>query len=187
MLAMGERLWRMKWTFVYIGLIPLVNWSFAWAPNWVLGPGWSFNPVTVITGLVLVVRDFAQREIGHRVLYAMAVALVLTVFLAGPQLALASGGAFAIAELVDWALYTFTGWPLSRRVFISSLIAAPIDSVAFLYGANFIRAGSLTFANAFMSVAGKMVGAVIVAYVIWRGEQRTSIVTAPSTKGAPGP
>ncbi len=163
---------RFKWTLFYVALIPLVNWSFTWAPNWTLTEGWSFNPVTMVTGLILVVRDFAQREIGHKVLLAMVLALLLTVWLAGPELALASGAAFAIAELVDWAIFTFTKWPLSRRVFISSLIAAPIDSVAFLYGANFIRAGSLSFANAFMSVAGKMVGAVVVALVVWRGEKR---------------
>ncbi len=166
------RLGAYKWTLVYIAIIPLVNWSFSWAPNFTLMEGWSFNPVTVVTGLVLVVRDFAQREIGHRVLFAMVVALILTVWLAGPQLALASGAAFAIAELVDWAIFTFTKWPLSRRVFVSSLIAAPIDSVAFLYGANFIRAGSLTAANVVMSIAGKMVGAVVVSLVVWRSEKK---------------
>ncbi|MDQ7018448.1 MAG: hypothetical protein Q9M33_04705 [Robiginitomaculum sp.] len=172
MISLITRLGAYKWTLIYIAIIPLVNWSFTWAPNFTLMAGWSFNPVTVVTGLVLVVRDFAQREIGHRVLFAMAVALVLTIWLAGPQLALASGAAFAIAELVDWAIFTFTKWPLSRRVFISSLIAAPIDSVAFLYGANFLRAGSFTVANVIMSIAGKMVGAVVVSWVVWRAEQR---------------
>ena len=172
MTSLITRVGAFKWTLIYIAIIPLVNWSFTWAPNFTLMDGWSFNPVTVVTGLVLVVRDFAQREIGHRILWAMAFALVLTVWLAGPELALASGAAFAIAELVDWAIFTFTKWPLSRRVFISSLIAAPIDSVAFLYGANFIRAGSLTLANIIMSVGGKMVGAVLVSLVVWRAERR---------------
>ncbi|PHS24595.1 MAG: hypothetical protein COA84_08850 [Robiginitomaculum sp.] len=172
MTSLITRVGAFKWTLVYIAIIPLVNWSFTWAPNFTLMYGWSFNPVTVVTGLVLVVRDFAQREIGHRILWAMVFALVLTVWLAGPQLALASGAAFAIAELVDWAIFTFTKWPLSRRVFVSSLIAAPIDSVAFLYGANFIRAGSFTAANIIMSVAGKMVGAVVVSWVVWRSERR---------------
>jgi len=174
MTSLITRVGAFKWTLIYIAIIPLVNWSFTWAPNFALMDGWSFNPVTVVTGLVLVVRDFAQREIGHRILWAMVFALVLTVWLAGPQLALASGAAFAIAELVDWAIFTFTKWPLSRRVFISSLIAAPIDSVAFLYGANFIRAGSLTLANIIMSVGGKMVGAVVVSLVVWQSERRKS-------------
>ncbi len=165
------RIGAIKWTVLYIALIPLVNWSFTWAPNVALPGGWMFNPVTVVTGLVLVVRDFAQREIGHKVLFAMAIALILTVFLAGPQLALASGAAFAIAEMVDWALFTFTRLRLSTRVFLSSFIAAPIDSVVFLYGANFIRPGMLSIANVVMSILGKLFGAAVVALVLRRGEK----------------
>jgi len=63
-------------------------------------PGWAFNPVTIVTGLVLVVRDFAQREIGHEVLIAMMIALFLTYVTSGGALALASGAAFLISELV---------------------------------------------------------------------------------------
>ena len=107
-------------TLVYVALIPFINWSFTWAPLWEVLPGWAFNPVTIVTGLVLVVRDFAQREVGHYVLIAMAIALALTAIAAGPELALASGGAFAIAELVDWALFTFTKYKLSTRVLLSS-------------------------------------------------------------------
>ena len=54
---------QVKYTLAYIFLIPLINWSFTWAPM-VSVPGlanWVFNPVTIVTGLVLVVRDFAQR------------------------------------------------------------------------------------------------------------------------------
>jgi len=95
-----------KYTLVYILLIPFINWSFTWAPMVEL-PGlaaWAFNPVTIVTGLVLVVRDFAQREIGHEVLIAMGLALFLTYVTSGGALALASGAAFLISELVDYAL-----------------------------------------------------------------------------------
>ena len=150
-------------TIVYVALIPFINWSFTWAPLWEVLPGWAFNPVTIVTGLVLVVRDFAQREVGHYVLIAMAIALVLTAIAAGPELALASGGAFAIAELVDWALYTFTKYRLSTRVLLSSAVAAPLDTTLFLYGAEMIRPDQLTGPNITMSIIGKMVG----AFVIW--------------------
>jgi Uncharacterized ACR, YhhQ family COG1738. len=162
---------HLKWTALYIALIPFINWSFTWAPQWQIAEGWSFNPVTMVTGLVLVVRDFAQREIGHRVLLAMLVALGLTLWLTGPELALASGSAFAVSEMVDWALFTFTALPLWGRVLLSSALAAPVDTVVFLYGANFIRPDSLTFANASLSIVGKMVGAVIVAFLIRRRER----------------
>jgi len=169
-------------TFVYVALIPFINWSFTWAPmtGFVGGafkayfPGdaipeaakWLFNPVTIVTGLVLVVRDFAQREIGHWVLVAMAIALILTAFAAGPELALASGAAFAIAEMVDWALFTFTKYKLSTRVLLSSAIAAPLDTTIFLYGAEMIRDGMLTGPNITMSIIGKMLGAVVIWWIV---------------------
>lgn len=169
-------------TLVYVALIPFINWSFTWAPLTGFVEGtfqayftgdtipasakWLFNPVTIVTGLVLVVRDFAQREVGHYVLIAMAIALALTAIAAGPELALASGGAFAIAELVDWALFTFTKYKLSTRVLLSSAIAAPLDTTIFLYGAEMIRDGMLTGPNITMSIVGKMVGAVVIWWII---------------------
>lgn len=153
-------------TIVYVLLIPFINWSFTWAPMWELLPGWAFNPVTIVTGLVLVVRDFAQREVGHWVLVAMAIALILTAFAAGPELALASGGAFAISELVDWAMFTFTKYKLSTRVLLSSALAAPLDTTLFLYGAEMIRPDQLTGPNITLSIIGKMFGAVVIWWII---------------------
>jgi len=158
-------------TLIYIVLIPFINWSFTWAPMVELVPNWAFNPVTIVTGLVLVVRDFAQREIGHWVLLAMAVALGLTVVLAGPELAIASGVAFAISEIVDWALFTFTKIKLSSRVLLSSALAAPIDTTVFLYGAEQIRPDQLTIANITMSIIGKMFGAIVIWWIVRRVEQ----------------
>ena len=163
-----------KYTLLYILLIPFINWSFTWAPMVEL-PGlaaWAFNPVTIVTGLVLVVRDFAQREIGHEVLIAMALALFLTYVTSGGALALASGAAFLISELVDYALFTFTKYKLSTRVLLSSAIAAPIDTTAFLYGASYIRDAQFTVPNVVMSVGGKMVGAIIIWWLIKQRMER---------------
>lgn len=163
-----------KYTLVYILLIPFINWSFTWAPMVEL-PGlaaWAFNPVTIVTGLVLVVRDFAQREIGHEVLIAMMIALFLTYVTSGGALALASGAAFLISELVDYALFTFTRYKLSTRVLLSSAIAAPLDTTAFLFGASFIRDAQFTLPNIIMSVGGKMVGAVIIWWLIKQRMER---------------
>lgn len=171
-------------TLFYVLLIPFINWSFTWAPMTGFVSGafeayfpndeipatakWLFNPVTIVTGLVLVVRDFAQREVGHYVLIAMAVALVLTAILTEPELALASGVAFAIAEIVDWALFTFTKYRLSTRVLLSSAIAAPLDTTVFLYGAEFIRGGMFTGPNITMNIIGKMVGAIVIWWIVRR-------------------
>jgi uncharacterized PurR-regulated membrane protein YhhQ (DUF165 family) len=160
-----------KYTLLYVILIPFINWSFTWAPMWEVLPGWAFNPVTIVTGLVLVVRDFAQREIGHEVLIAMALALGLTALAAGPELALASGAAFAISEVVDWALFTFSKYTLSARVLLSSALAAPLDTTIFLYGASLIRDGQLTLPNIIMSIGGKMLGALVIWWFIRRRER----------------
>ena len=154
-------------TLIYVLLIPFINWSFTWAPMVELpGLGWAFNPVTVVTGLVLVARDFAQREISHWVLLAMAVALGLTWATSGGELAVASGIAFAVSELVDWAVFTFTQLTLSTRVLLSSALAAPLDTTIFLIGADAIREGQLTMPNITMSIIGKMVGAIIIWWII---------------------
>ena len=157
-------LYHVKYTLIYIILIPLINWSFTWAPMvqlpWVLD--WAFNPVTIVTGLVLVARDFSQREIGHEVLIAMSLALFLTFVTSGGALAVASGVAFLISELIDYALFTLTSYKLSTRVLLSSSLAAPVDTVAFLYGASFIRDAQLTIPNISMSIIGKMFGAIII-------------------------
>jgi len=81
-------------------------------------------------------------------------------------LALASGAAFLISEIVDYLLFTFTKYKLSTRVLLSSALAAPIDTTAFLYGASFIRDAQFTIPNVVMSVGGKMVGAIIIWWLI---------------------
>ena len=122
--------------------------------------------MTVVTGLVLVVRDFTQREMRHKVLIAMAMGVAWSFYYAPANIALASATAFAIAELIDWALFTFTRFRLSTRVMLSSLIAAPVDTTVFLIGA-----GALTFPNWLMSIIGKLFGAAVVSGVMRsRGE-----------------
>ncbi len=180
--AIQKSRWRLGLpvlTLVYVLLIPFINWSFTWAPMWEILPGWAFNPVTIVTGLVLVVRDFAQREVGHYVLIAMAIALALTAVAAGPELALASGAAFAISELVDWGLFTFTKFRLSSRVVLSSAIAAPLDTTIFLYGAEMIRPDQLTGPNITMSIIGKMVGAIVIWWIVRSRFEKTR---DPATK-----
>ena len=172
-----------KYTLVYILLIPFINWSFTWAPMWDVLPGWAFNPVTIVTGLILVVRDFAQREIGHEVLIAMIIALALTTLFAGKELAIASGLAFMISEIVDWAMFTFTRLRLSSRVLVSSALAAPLDTSLFLMGAERLREAQIaaqlpdimdpqfTLPNITMSIIGKMAGALVIWWLIRRREK----------------
>ncbi len=152
-------------TIIYVLLIVLVNWLFTVVPLVELPGGTMWPPVALVVGFVFVARDFAQREIGHWVLAAMAVGVVISYFMASPQVALASAVAFAVSELTDWAVYTFTGRPLSERILYSSILGTPIDSVVFLSMVGFFSVA----AAAAMTVS-KLLGALIVWWLIRRRE-----------------
>lgn len=175
------------WALLYVVLIPFLNWSFGVIPEFkVLDPGMnamfsqgvSLHPMTMVTGMVFVIRDFVQREMGHRVLILMAIAVAWSFFYAWPVIALASGIAFAISEGVDWLMFTFTRYRLSTRILLSSALAAPVDTTVFLYGADLAKqmelgmdpGNSLHVWNWIVFVIGKMVGAVIVSAIIRRRE-----------------
>lgn len=162
--------WR--WVYVYILTIPAVNLYFAYMPFIPLPDGGQWAPISIVTGLVLVFRDFAQRELGHYVLVALAIGLGITVAMAGPEIALASGLAFLISELVDWAVYSFTHRPLSARIMLSSLLAAPIDTAVFLIGADMIRPGTLAASTLICSIASKLLGAYVVYRMVKKREAR---------------
>jgi uncharacterized PurR-regulated membrane protein YhhQ (DUF165 family) len=152
-------------TFVYIALVVLVNWAFTVVPLVKLPGGTMWPPVALLVGFVFVARDFAQREIDHYVLVAMAIGLGLSYFMAGPEVAKASAAAFLVSELADWAVYSFTRRPLSERIIYSSIIGTPIDSVVFLG-----LMGFLSLAGAVAMTASKLLGALIVWWLIRRRE-----------------
>ena len=157
---------RLKYTALYIGLIVLVNYAFTVVPLIELPDGTKWPPVALLVGFVFVARDFAQREIGHKVLLAMLAGVALSYVMADPFVATASAAAFLVSELVDWAVYTFTKRPLSQRVLLSSLFGAPLDSVVFLG-----IVGILIPAGAIAMTASKLLGATIVWWLIRRREQ----------------
>lgn len=196
--ATGALIWRLKgrsWAYVYVALIPFLNWTFG-RPDiptvdltQALGPVFGtaheivFNPLTMATGMVFVVRDFVQREMGHRVLILMALAIAWSYYYSWWVIAVASATAFAISETVDWLLFTFTKYRLSTRILLSSALAAPVDTTVFLYGAdlaqvmnNAAEPGSqFNVPNWIFFVLGKMVGAVIVSWMIRRREDRGTV------------
>ncbi|MET0181335.1 MAG: hypothetical protein ABW199_00465, partial [Caulobacterales bacterium] len=128
-----------RWTALYVALMPIINWSFAAVPTMPIPEafgGGQFQPLAIVTGLVLVVRDFAQREVKNYVLLAMIAGLALSTLTSWIVVVFASGAAFLISETVDWAVYTFVKRPLSQRVMISSLFSAPLDQVVFIWLAS---------------------------------------------------
>jgi hypothetical protein len=196
--ATGALIWYLKgrsWAYAYVALIPFLNWTFG-RPDiptadltGLLGPVFGtahkivFNPLTIATGMVFVVRDFVQREMGHRVLILMALAIAWSFYYSWPVIALASATAFAISESVDWLLFTFTKYRLSTRILLSSVFAAPIDTTVFLYGADLAQSmaglaepgSQLNPANWIFFILGKLVGAVVVSMMIRYREKRGEV------------
>ena len=145
-----------KYTILYIILIVLINIGFSIVP---LVPifGEMFPPLSLVVGLIFVARDFAQREIGHKVIGAMLVAGLLSYVMADPYVALASITAFLISEFADWGVYTWTKKPFAQRILISSIISTPLDSGIFL-----AMIGQFSILNTILMTVAKMIGAIVV-------------------------
>ena len=146
------------WVILYMLAIVLVNRLFIDVP-FIASPLGNLHIANVIVGFIFVLRDYAQRDIGHRVLFATAVAGVVTYFMATPEIAIASITAFALSETADWAVYSFTRRPLQQRILWSSLIAVPLDTVVFQH-----LAGYLTPAAFSTEVLSKTMG----VFMVWQ-------------------
>ena len=154
-----------KSTLLYIALIVAVNYGFSVVPLVKLPDGPMWPPMSLVVGFIFVLRDFAQREIGHKVLLAMLTGAALSYVMASPYVAIASAAAFLVSELVDWLIYSVTKRPLSQRILYSSLLATPFDSAVFLFGI-----GAFSWAGVLAMTASKLIGAAIVWWLIRRRE-----------------
>ena len=146
-----------KYTAAYIAFIVAVNYGFSVVPLVEMWNGEKWPPMSLAVGLVFVLRDFAQREIGHKVWFAMAAAGVLSYLMADPFVALASVIAFAISEAADWAIYSYTQKPFAQRILLSSLVSTPLDSAVFL-----AVIGHLSWSGVIAMTLSKMVAALVV-------------------------
>lgn len=125
---------------VYVATIVAANWAtntFGLVP---VGFGLMVTAGTFAAGASLIARDWVQQTARRwwAVPALIVVGALLSAVTSTPALALASGLAFLVAELVDWAVFT----PLRRRslpvaVVVSSVVAAPVDTVLFLWLAGF--------------------------------------------------
>lgn len=155
-------------TISYIALIVLLNSIFSYVPNLhVFGQQLSFADFVV--GLIYVSRDFTQREIKHWVILAMIIGCGISFGLAEEQAAVASLGAFAAGEFVDWSIFTFTNKPLSQRILWSSIISAPVDSYVNLYLLN-----QFNWVGMLVMCVVKTVG-VLALWYIWRCRHRQRV------------
>ena len=140
----------MKYVALYIFSVVLVNYGFSSFS----GYEWFWS---IVVGTVFITRDYCQRAVGHWCIAAMVVAGVLSYFMADPYVAIASVSAFAVAELVDWIVYSLTKRPLADRILVSSAIATPLDTVVFLSMLGLLTPSLIGF-----QVASKMLEAVAI-------------------------
>jgi uncharacterized PurR-regulated membrane protein YhhQ (DUF165 family) len=165
-----------RWSALYVGLMPFINWSFAAVPTFpipeALGGG-MFQPLAIVTGLVLVVRDFAQRELRHWIWGAMIVGLALSTLTSWITVVVASGLAFLVSETVDWAVYTFSRRPLSQRIMTSSLASAPLDQIVFIGLASLVVPGIFAWGTILTGIASKLLGAWVVSRIV-AAQERTA-------------
>ncbi|MDL2271507.1 hypothetical protein LJC23_00555 [Desulfovibrio sp. OttesenSCG-928-I05] len=155
----------MIYAILYVLSVVLVNLAFSFVPLLQLPGGEFWSPVSLIVGFTFVVRDYAQREIGHWVLPAMLLGGLVSGIMADATVAIASVCAFMVGEFLDWAVYTFSGKPFSQRILLSSTLSTPVDSTVFL-----AMVGIFSVPGVLFMTAGKMVGAVIVYFLARRRE-----------------
>lgn len=129
---------RLILTAIYIGTIVLANIltnQFGMVPA---GFGLLTIAGTYSAGIALSVRDALHEVSGVRwVLFAIGAGAAVSA-LVSPELAMASGAAFLVAELLDLAVYT----PLRKRgftvaVIASNVVGAVVDTLLFLKLAGF--------------------------------------------------
>lgn len=160
--------------------IPVANWMIGnigtvCVPNGPclvpVAPGVMAPSGVLMIGTALVLRDIVQRLMGAIwALGAVLAGALLSFWLTPPALVVASGVAFLLSELADFAVYT----PLQRRrlllaVIASSCVGLVVDSVVFL---------SLAFGN-LDYFAGQVIGkawALLFAYPMVQWVRRVTAV-----------
>jgi len=155
------------WVAAYVASIVLVNWLFDILPV-IDTPIGAWPPASLIVGFVLILRDLAQREVGHYVLIAMLAAGVITWFMVDPFIALASVSAFLVSETADWIVYTVTRRPLRDRILASSAVSSPLDSVVFLGLIGFLSPASFV-----LQTLSKFAGALVIWAILRHRASRT--------------
>ena len=150
----------MPFLIAYIASVVLINYAFSAAPHLdVIWSAWG--------GLVFVLRDMVQTRFGHGTVLAMLAALVLSYITSDPAIALASATAFGLSELIDWLVFSITKRPLHDRLWLSSALSIPLDTLIF-----FGMIGALTPAVAGTALASKFAGVSVVWMAMrWRARK----------------
>ena len=165
---MWNKILSIKATLCYLVFIILVNTTYQYFPFMTIAHA-PFSTGDVMVGAIYILRDFAQREIKHYVIFAMLIGVTISYCFADKTMAIASVCAFTVAETIDWLIFTFTGKPLSQRLILSSTISAPADTLVFL-----AIYGPLNLAGFFVLTSSKALGVLLVWWV-WRKRQDNTV------------
>lgn len=166
----------MIWIVLFLLTVPAANWLIGNVGTACIPDGPCLIPVApglmapsgvLVIGAAFVLRDLVQRRYGPwPVIGCIAAGAALTALVAPPALAVASVAAFAVAESVDFAVYSWLRARFLLAVIASSVVGIALDSVVFLW----LAFGSLDY------VAGQIVGkgwaVAIGALILWRWARR---------------
>jgi uncharacterized PurR-regulated membrane protein YhhQ (DUF165 family) len=171
---MGRRVAGIGLATAYITTIVAANWAVARYGVVPVGFGLLAPAGVLFVGVAFTLRDLTQELLGRRaVLAAIAVGALVSMLVAPTQLAAASGIAFLVSELADFAVYT----PLRTRNWLAAVAASNTigliaDSVIFLW----LAFGSLQY------LAGQVVGKAwmtLAALVVLAGVRATVLARHP--------
>jgi uncharacterized PurR-regulated membrane protein YhhQ (DUF165 family) len=95
--------------------------------------GLSFPAGAMAIGFTFTARDLVQRRFGKWGCWIWMFVAAGISALFSPTLALASLGAFVVAEGLDWAVFTKTPLSFRGRAIVSNIVGTPLDSVVFVY------------------------------------------------------
>ena len=146
----------------FIATIFFANWAIAEYGLVPVGPALVAPAGVYFAGLAFTFRDLAQERVGRGWIAAAIVVGAVISGLVSTKFALASGVAFLVSELLDFAVYT----PLRRRNWIGAVVASNIvglvaDSIIFLA----LAFGSLEYLPG--QVVGKAWMTLLAVFVLW--------------------
>lgn len=163
---------RYRFSILYFLSIVITNALYAWFGENLMwqtpfGGAATWSPLAVVVGLWFILRDYAQAELGSRVLLVMFAGMVASYVMAGPAVGMASAVAFIAGELVDWLAFTFTKRPFAQRVLVSSLVAAPVDTFLFFWMADVMQVIPGVQMLSWPTVVTETLSKVLAAWVIY--------------------
>lgn len=160
---------------LFLLCIPVANWLIGNVGTVCIPEGPCLIPVfpgvmapsgVMLAGAALVLRDVVHRQMGAWwAAGAIVAGAVLSLAIASPQLAMASGFAFLLSEAADFAVYA----PLAKRRWIlavvaSSMVGLVVDSMLFLQ----VAFGSLDHLSGQVIAKTYAVVLIVPLLILWR-------------------